>query len=105
MPLDLVGIRQRFARAAAGRPPIIRVSFATGVAANTNIAVSGIKLNDKLIAVLLLSGTQAASSLSITSDEIATTSITSAGNIQDTLATNSNAFNQVLVVWLQVTAP
>jgi hypothetical protein len=69
---------------------------ATGSDVDTNMAVTGITMNDELLSVIAINGdgSQAVAVLDVTSEA----SITSAGNIQCT-TTNINAHN-VLVFWL-----
>lgn len=69
----------------------LQVSVVAGAAINTNIAVTGIKRGDGLIAVLR----EAAGVL--TSDLVAQTNITSDGNIQ--LTTQTTAGEKLLVLW------
>jgi hypothetical protein len=77
-----------------GRQPDFSVAVATGAAANTNIAVAGLKTNDLLIAVI-----EVPASTTTMVDRTAVSSITSAGNIQSTVTT---AGNQVLVFYWSV---
>lgn len=74
--------RQFGARFASGFAPNLKTAKANGVGANTNIAVSGISLDDVLVTVLAVDFTGG----DIT-DRTAACSITSAGNIQCTAAT------------------
>lgn len=69
------------------------LSFAvgTGAGADTNIAVTGITTSDTLAFVLEVTADTAA-----LTDRTATSSITSAGNIQ---CTASTAGNQLIIVW------
>jgi hypothetical protein len=83
---------ERLASRAGGRPAIPRVSLVAGAAANTNIAIAGIKRSDLLLAVIELPASAAAT------DRSSTASITSDGNIQSTAVTTGN---QLLVHWLQ----
>lgn len=62
-----------------------------GAAADTNIAIAGIKTTDELTAVIEL-----ATSTNDPTDQTATTSITSDGNIQCTNATTNDV---LLVFW------
>jgi hypothetical protein len=77
----------------AGRPPEPKVSVGTGAAANTNIAVTDIKVGDYLLSVIEVPASGAMV------DRTSTSSITSDGNIQCTAATTGN---QVLVFWWAV---
>lgn len=70
-----------------------KIAIVTGVAANTNMAISGITTADTIISAIQYAGTVAAAPV----DRTATTSITSAGNIQCTAATNGTT-GAVLVV-------
>ena len=76
----------------------LTVSTAAGVGANTNIAVSGIATEDTLIAVLVFKDPAAATQAAIV-NETATSSITSAGNIQSTNATNVAANDRLVIIW------
>lgn len=76
----------------------LTVSTAAGVAANTNIAVSGIATEDTLIAVLVFKNPAATTTAAIV-NETATSSITSAGNIQSTNATNADANDRLVIIW------
>jgi len=70
-----------------------QVATVAGAGADTNIAVSGITVNDKLLAVI-----EIATSTGIPTDRTGTTSITSAGNIQCTVSTSSD---KLIVLWLK----
>lgn len=82
---------------AAGRPETPKVSVVNGAAANTNIAISGISLHDRLIEVVEYQPPTAGSGSTIVGDRTAEASITSAGNIQ--LSTTDTTGNQLLVRW------
>jgi hypothetical protein len=67
-------------------------AIVAGAAANTNIAIAGIKTTDELFMVLEL-----ATSTALPTDRLATSSITSDGNIQSTDATDSDV---LIVQWI-----
>jgi hypothetical protein len=76
----------------SGRGVLPSVDLVAGAAANTNIAVAGIKRRDLLLSVI----ENAAGTLT---DRTATTSITSDGNIQCTVDTTGD---QLLVYWFSI---
>ncbi len=78
-------------------PLDLRFSIAAGAAADTNIAVAGIKRGDGLVAVIhVADGAEAAL---LKGDLVAETNITSDGNIQvDTTVTTGD---QLLVIWVK----
>lgn len=76
--------------------PIIRSAVVAGTTAATNIAVTGITLQDRLVAVVRLNRDATAANIDI-SDVQSETSITSAGNIQ--LSTTNTTGDSLLVVW------
>lgn len=69
----------------------LTVSLGTGAGANTNIAITNIATTDTLLGVFEI---PAATTTLV--DRTATSSITSAGNIQ---CTQSTSGNQVMVFW------
>lgn len=70
----------------------IKTAMVAGANADTNIAIAGIAVEDTLISVLHISTT---ASVATIVDALATTNITSDGNIQNTGATNSDS------LWVQ----
>jgi hypothetical protein len=74
----------------------LKVAVVTGTTADTNIAISGIATEDTLLAVLGINGTGEEVLADTLVDLSATTSITSAGNIQ---CTDSTASWRLLVFW------
>jgi hypothetical protein len=70
-----------------------KTAIVTGVAANTNMAIAGLSMDDTILSAIQVAGTVAAAPI----DRTAATSITSAGNIQCTAATNGTT-GAVLVV-------
>ena len=66
-------------------------ALVSGAAADTNIAIAGIKTTDQLICVV-----ESATSTAILTDRTSTSSITSDGNIQCSVATDSDT---LLVFW------
>ncbi len=66
----------------------IKSAIVAGASADTNIAIAGIALEDTLIAVSHISTT---ASVATIVDALATTNITSAGNIQNTGDTSSDS--------------
>jgi len=79
-----------------GRGWILKRAFAAGAAADTNIAITGIKVVDLLVSVFELQPPTAGSGDAIVADRTAITSITSDGNIQ--VAGQATTGNQ-LDVW------
>jgi hypothetical protein len=76
----------------------IKVNVLAGTTASTNIAVTGISTEDTIIACLEFATAAAIATLT---DRTSTTSITSAGNIQCTVDTTSDA---LLLIWLDASA-
>jgi hypothetical protein len=74
----------------AGAGVELKLALVAGAGANTNIAIAGIKSADQLVAVI-----EVPASAALT-DRTATTSVTSAGNIQCTASTTGN---QLLVFY------
>lgn len=70
----------------------IKTTMVAGAGADTNMAIAGIAMEDTLISVLHISTT---ASVATIVDALATTNITSAGNIQNTGATTSDS------LWVQ----
>lgn len=77
----------------------LKVSYASGADANTNITVSGITTSDILVSVLELQPPTASSGGAIKSDQTANTTIYSNNTIR---ISQSTAGNQVLVIWWDV---
>lgn len=91
--IDTTGLPDKAAAsigAALGELQRLKLSIGAGAGANTNIAIAGIALVDTLVAVIEVPANAALV------DRTATTTITSAGNIQCSATT---AGNQVLVLW------
>jgi hypothetical protein len=82
---------------------LIKVAVGVGAAANTNIAVTGIATTDKLVAVIEFAAPEELAGIVAVFDRTAQSSITSAGNIQVTVATNTNAQRRLLIIWLDIT--
>lgn len=76
----------------------IKVNVLSGAGASTNIAVPDIDPEDTIVACLEFATAAAISTLT---DRSATTSITSAGYIQCTVDTTSDA---LLLIWLDASA-
>lgn len=74
----------------------LKFELVDGAATSTNIAVSGITTSDTLVMVL-----EQADSTALPTDRTATTSITSAGNIQCTATTEND---KLLVLWHDASA-
>jgi len=77
----------------------LKVSYADGANANTNIPITGITTSDVLVSVLEIQPPTAISGSTIKSDQTANATIYSNGNIR---ISQSTAGNQVLVVWWDV---
>jgi len=92
---------KKLAKRFAGRPAVPEVTVVAGANASTNIAVTGINVDDMLLSVLLVRDPGATTTASVV-DETANCSITSAGNIQCTAATNTNAGDRLIVFWYKV---
>lgn len=84
---------QEAVRAAVKELQGLKQAVGAGAGANTNIAVAGIALVDKLVGVIEVPANGALV------DRTAASSITSAGNIQ---CTASTAGNQVIVTYVDV---
>lgn len=76
--------------------PIIRSAVVAGTTAATNIAVTGITLQDTLLCVMRLNRDATAANIDISSVQ-SEASITSAGNIQ--LSTTNTTGDSLLVLW------
>lgn len=76
----------------------IKVGFAAGAAAATNIPIAGIEPGDRLLTVLEVQPPTAGAGNTIVAERIGEASITSAGNIQ--LTTTDTTGNQLLVLYL-----
>lgn len=84
----------------AGSGMTIKSGFGVGAAADTNIAITGIKLGDVIVAAFELTPHPAVAGLAdvLKTNLLSDIAVTSNGNVQcDTLATTNN---QVLVFWL-----
>lgn len=77
----------------------LRVGFAAGAGASTNITITGIRPGDELVSVLNLKAENATTNGTVISEQVANTTITAADTIQCTNATNSPTNSQVLVIW------
>jgi hypothetical protein len=91
--------QQRLAARWSGRPPTLKVGYAAGAGANTNITLTGIKPGDEIVSALELQPPTAGSGAAIANDRTAATSITAANTIQCTSATTGN---QLLVIYYSV---
>lgn len=78
------------------KAPIVRSAVVAGTTAATNIAVTGITLQDRLVAVVRLDRDGTAANINI-SDVQSEASITSNGNIQ--LSTTNTTGDSLLVMW------
>lgn len=83
----------------AGAGLELKVGFAAGAAANTNITLTGIKPRDALVTVLELQPPTAASGNAIVADRTSVTTIPADDTIRLTVGT---AGNQLLVFWWSV---
>lgn len=92
MPVNLTGMYPS---------PCFRSGVFAGAGANTNIAITGIKTTDVLLMVVQVIDPGASTTPSVI-DRGTTTSITSDGNIQCTAATNGNANDRLIVLWIDV---
>lgn len=90
---------KKFRARVAGRGVDIKVGFALGAAANTNITITGIKPGDQIISMLNLRDTAEAQEGLIFADVTSTAKITAANTVQNTSATNGTAKRQILVIW------
>ncbi len=79
---------------------VVKVNVVAGAAADTNIAIAGIKTGDKLVSVLQVEPDNGATGTMLT-DRTGEASITSDGNIQ--LTTTNTTGKQLLVIWLDIT--
>jgi hypothetical protein len=75
---------------------VIQTAVVAGAAANANIAVTGITINDQLVSVVRLDRDATAANINL-SDVRAQTLITSDGNIQ--LSTTNTTGDTLLVQW------
>lgn len=82
---------------------LVKVNVVAGAAANTNIAITGIATADKLVSVIEYAAPEEAAGTVAVFDRTAQSSITSAGNFQVTVATNTNAQRRLVVTWLDIT--
>ncbi len=95
------GDPKKLARAILTRGLDIRSSVVAGAAANTNIPVTGIKRSDVLLTVLEFIGPAEAGGGAIT-DRTSVTSVTSDGNVQATVITNTSVDRRLLILWAKV---
>jgi hypothetical protein len=77
----------------------LKVAFASGAGANTDITISGIKPVDELVAVLEVAPPTASSGGTLVANRTAQTTITAANTIRVSAATTGN---QLLVLWWSV---
>lgn len=76
----------------------IKTNLVAGAAANTNIPIAGIAVEDTILSVIEFPGPgEAAGQVPV--DRTAQTTITSAGNIQVSVATNTSADRRLVVRW------
>jgi hypothetical protein len=87
---------RKLAARATGRPLIPNFTVVAGAAVNTNIALTGAKGEDVLLAVLRFDVN--AGNFADVSDVVAETAITSDGNVQ--LTTTDTTGDKLLVIWL-----
>lgn len=90
---------RKFRAQLLGKGLELRVGFAAGAAANTDITISGIKPIDVLVAVLELQPPTAAAGNAIVADRTSATNITAVDTIRISAATTGN---QVLALWWSV---
>jgi hypothetical protein len=76
----------------------LKITVVAGAGANTNIAVAGIATTDTLLAVHRHIDPAATSTAAVV-DHTAQASITSAGNVQVSVATNTNAGDRLVIYW------
>lgn len=88
----------------AGKPAALNEVVVNGAGANTNIPVTGIKTTDLLVSVLEYRSPATAGGAGVKPvvDRTSATSITSAGNIQVTAATNGDVDNVLVVKYYSV---
>lgn len=82
-----------------GRGLDLKVGFAAGAAANTDIALPGIKPGDLLVSVLELQPPTATTGNTIVADRTAVTTISGPDTIRLSVATTGN---QLLAIWWSV---
>lgn len=82
----------------------IKTVVVAGAAANTNIAVAGIEQEDTLISVVELTGPGEAAGQAAGNNRTAQASITSSGNIQVSVATNTSADRRLVVQYFDKSA-
>lgn len=73
----------------------IQIDIVAGAAADTDIAIANIKTTDQLKAVI-----ESAVSTAVLTDRFSTTTITSDGNIQCSVATDTDT---LIVIWRKMT--
>jgi hypothetical protein len=78
----------------------LKLSVVAGAAINTNMAVTGIAVEDQILAAWAVQPPTATSGNTFATDLFAEINITSAGNVQCT--TTNTTGNQVLVLWNDV---
>jgi hypothetical protein len=93
--LDIQAVSPRASTAGAQ----LKVAYAAGAAANTNITISGIKTSDVLVSVLEIQPPTATSGNTIVADRTAATTIYATNTIR--ISENTTG-NQVLVLWWSV---
>lgn len=82
----------------------VKRAVVAGAGANANIAVAGIATEDTLISVTEHAGPGEAGGTAAVFDRTAQASITSAGNIQVTVATNTSADRRLIVTYFDKSA-
>ena len=98
--MAITSLKKFASRFAGGKPVSWGNAVVPGANANTNIAVAGIKPGDVIVNCVELAGPGEAAGQAAATDRTAQTSITSTGNIQVTVATNTSADRRLLVQWL-----
>lgn len=78
---------RKWAARFGGRTPILKAAVGTGAGANTNIAVTGIRVDDVIVAAIEFTAGV---------PSIVPATVTSSGNIQSTSVTTGNT---LVVLW------
>lgn len=92
---------RKFASRMGGRMPDLSQVVVAGAGANTNIAIAGIKTSDQIVSVLRFLDPGVTTTAAVV-DHTAQASITSDGNLQVTVATNTNANDRLVVTYWSV---
>jgi hypothetical protein len=92
---------RKFRAVLGGRGAQIKFGFAVGVAADTNMTITGIKLGDEIIAAIQVDAPNGTGTALAIANRTSVAKVTAADTIQCTAqATNSPANSQVWVLWL-----